>query len=661
MLSKHIKQFGRTALSMGAALTLMLGIISPAMAEEAKTIPVAARIKNIITVDGLEFKDLNSNGALDIYEDWRLGAQERAADLLSQMTVREKVSQMQHPTFVPKADGKIPSYLKKWSQDEDVGFLLVRELPDVKNAAETMNQIQEWCESSRLGIPVVVSMDSVHGCSYVYGATVTPHNLGLAATRDTELVKELADIARQEHIAIGTRMTLSPEADIATEPRWGRVMETFGEDGDLVTEMIVAQIEGFQAGLDGLNNDSILACIKHFPGAGPQMEGVDMAPIISSEESLQTHLKPYYAAIKANVASVMPYYSIPMVLDTTAALGSKATLQDLLRREMGFDGIIQTDWGMIWAIQQSASLFGNEISEEEAVIIGVADAKVDGIGGESIRLIDTIVDLIDKGSIPVEGIDESCMRILKAKFELGVFENPYVDVDYAVSYVGNEKNQALSLRAAQESMTLVKNDGILPLKAEGQILVAGLRAGDMDSLTGGWTSAQPGKTMVEAITDQVGDKATIVYEAEDINRIVELAKESNVAIVAVGEPSYMHTGPWGPDTLELTSSQQEMLEAIKATGAPIVVVAVMGRPYIMSWCDENTSAILCAYYPGSQGGIAIAQTLFGENNPQGKLPFQMPRNMEQVKAQSSDLAFDIEDPLYDYGFGLSYDTTASAQ
>ena len=661
MLSNRMKRLGRVLVSIGTALALVLGGVPAVIAEETKTIPVAVRIKSIITVDGLEFKDLNGNGTLDIYEDWRFTAQERAVDLLSQMTVREKVSQMQHPTFVPKADGKIPSYLKKWSQEENVGFLLVRELPDVKNAAETMNQIQEWCESSRLGIPVVVSMDSVHGCSYVYGATVTPHNLGLAATRDKELVMKLADIARQEHIAIGSRMTLSPEADIATEPRWGRVMETFGEDADLVTEMIVAQIEGFQAGRDGLNTDSIIACIKHFPGAGPQMEGVDMAPIISTEESLQTHLKPYYAAIEANVASVMPYYSIPMVLDTTAALGSKATLQDLLRIEMGFDGIIQTDWGMIWGIQQSASLFGNEISEEEAVIIGVADAKVDGIGGESIRLIDTIVGLVDQGRIPMKGIDESCMRILKAKFELGVFENPYVDVDYAVSYVGNEENQALSLRAAQESMTLVKNDGILPLTAEGQILVAGLRAGDMDSLTGGWTSAQPGKTIVEAITDQVGDKATVVYEAEDINRIVELAKESNVAIVAVGEPTYMHTGPWGPETLELTRSQQEILEAIKATGTPIITVSVMGRPYIMTWSDENASAILCAYYPGSQGGIAIAQTLFGQNNPRGKLPFQMPRNMEQVKAQSSDLAFDIDDPLYDYGYGLSYDTAASAK
>ena len=299
MLTKKSRKLLRRAAASLAALALAAGMApAAALAENAAEQPeIRARVKAIIEVDGLQFKDLNSNGVLDKYEDWRLDADTRTADLLSQMTVREKISQMQHPTFVPKADGSVPSYLKKWSVDEDIGFVLVRELKDVETSAKTMNQVQEWAESSRLGVPIVVSMDSVHGASYVTGATVTPHNLGLAATRDKELVAALADVARQEHLAIGARMTLSPEADIASEPRWGRVMETFGEDSDLVTEMITAQIIAFQNGSDGLNEDSIMACIKHFPGAGPQMDGVDMAPIISSEETLEIHLKPYYAAI----------------------------------------------------------------------------------------------------------------------------------------------------------------------------------------------------------------------------------------------------------------------------------------------------------------------------------------------------------------------------
>ncbi len=658
-MSINLKKAARRAVSILAALALMVSLPAGMAGAEnaAQTVAVVARAKEIIEVDGLQFKDLNGNGALDAYEDWRLDAETRAKDLIAQMTTREKISQMQHPTCVPKANGSVPGYLQKWSEEENIGFVLVRELPSVQSAAEIMNQIQAWCEGSRLGIPVIVSVDSVHGLSYVSGATVTPHNLGLAATRDVALVAELADIARQEHIAIGARMTLSPEADIASEPRWGRVMETFGEDPDLVTEMVVAQVTGFQNGTDGLNSDSIIACIKHFPGAGPQMEGIDMAPIVSTEESLEEHLKPYYAAIEAGVASVMPYYSIPLAVDdTTAALGSNATLQGLLREKLGFDGIIQTDWGMIWGIQQSRSLFGDEVSEEQAILIGVMEGQVDGIGGESIRLIDTMEELHARGDITDEVLDAACLRILTAKFKLGVFENPYVDVDYAAKYVGNAESKAVNLRAAEESMTLVKNDGILPLDPAGKkILVAGLRAGDMDSLCGGWSSAQEGLTIAEAMAQYAGEGAEVLYEAEDVEKIAALAAECDVAIVAVGEPSYMHSPPWGPDTLELTRSQQEILEAVSATGTPIITVVVGGRPYILTWCDENTSAILLAYYPGTEGGIAIAETIYGQNNPQGRLPFQVPRNMEQVNAQESDISFDIEDPLYEYGFGLRYE------
>jgi len=610
----------------------------------------------ILEVDGLKFKDHNKNGSLDVYEDWRVDSETRVQDLISQMTVREKIAQMQHPTFVPKAGGKVPSYLEKWSTDENIGLVLVRELDSVENAAKTMNQVQEWAEASRLGVPIVVSMDSVHGTSYVYGATVTPHNLGLAATRNEELVSKLADIARQEHIAIGTRMTLSPEADIGTEPRWGRVMETFGEDADLVTKMIRAQIVGFQNGDEGLNEDSIMACIKHFPGSGPQMDGIDMAPIVSDEETLQYHLKPYYAALEVNVASIMPYYSSSIYLDiSTAALGSKAILQDLLREEMGFDGLIQTDWGMIWAIQQTRALFEGEISEEEAVLVGVMEGQVDGIGGESIRLIDTMETLHGEGKITDEVLNAACRRVLLPKFQMGVFENPYCDVAYAIEYVGNDESRALSLQAARESMTLLKNDNILPYDSTGKkILVTGLRAGDMDSLCGGWSSAQPGLTIEQALKEYAKEGATVVYAAEDLEQMKAEAVDADLIIAVVGEPSYMHSSAWGTEDLSLTNSQKEMMKVLDATGKPIVTVVINGRPLILTWCAENTEAILMAYYPGTEGGIAIAETLYGMNNPSGKLPVQLPRDMESVLEQSGDVAFDLENPLYDYGYGLSY-------
>lgn len=660
MLTK--KQIKRGASLLAAAV--MAGSLLPAgtFAEDAAyEQPVLnPRVKSIIEVDGYQFIDLNGNGTLDVYEDWRQDADTRAADLVSQMTVREKIGQMQHPTYLPRSDGKIAPYLEKYCTDYGIGMLLIRELNSVQTAAETMNTVQEYAEASRLGVPVLVSMDSVHGLSYVSGATVTPHNLALAATRDEELVTKLAEIARDEHMAIGVRMTLSPESDIASEPRWGRVMETFGEDPDLVTQMVRAQIVAFQNGEDGLNENGIVACIKHFPGAGPQMDGKDTSPIVSDEETLQVHLKPYYAALEVNVGSVMPYYSVPLALDMeNSAIGSKAALQDLLRDQMGFEGIIQTDWGMIWAIQEGlGTMTGEEVSDEEAIIIGVTESRVDGIGGESIRLIDQMEELVGEGKIAEDILTAAATRIVKAKFQLGVFENPYCDVDYAVSFVGNEEHTAVNLEAAEKAMTLLKNDGALPLTANAgqKILVCGPRAGDMMSLVGGWSSEQEGLTIAAAIEQYAGENDEVTFIADDVTAIAEAAKDADVVIVSIGEPSYQHDPPWGYDTLEITSTQQEILETVKAnTKGQIITVVTGGRPYILTWCDENTDAILEAYYPGQQGGIAIAETIFGLNNPTGKTPMQFPRDMASVNSQASDVSFDLENPLYDYGWGLSYD------
>ena len=657
-----IKRFMKRGAALLTALALAGGLATGAGAEEAKKEqPVLnPRVKQILEADGYQFIDLNGNGALDAYEDWRLDADTRAADLVSQMTVREKIAQMQHPTYLPRSDGKIAPYLKKYCADYGIGMLLIRELNSVQTAVETMNTVQEYAEGSRLGVPVLVSMDSVHGLSYVSGATVTGHNLALAATRDEALVTRLAEIARDEHIAIGVRMTLSPESDIASEPRWGRVMETFGEDPDLVTQMVRAQIVAFQNGEDGLNPQGIVACIKHFPGAGPQMDGKDTSPIVSDEETLQIHLKPYYAAIEVNVGSVMPYYSVPLALDMeNSAIGSKAALQDLLREQMGFEGIIQTDWGMIWAIQEGlGTMTGEEVSDEEAIIIGVTQSRVDGIGGESIRLIDQMEEMTAEGKIDEAILTAAATRIVKAKFQLGVFENPYCDVDYAVSFVGNEEHTKVNLEAAEKAMTLLKNDGALPLTANAgqKILVCGPRAGDMMSLVGGWSSEQEGLTIAAAVAQYAGEKDDVTYIADDVAAIADAAKDADVVIVSVGEPSYQHDPPWSYDTLEITASQQEILEAVKANAkGQIITVVTGGRPYILTWCDENTNAILEAYYPGQQGGIAIAETLFGLNNPTGKTPMQFPRDMDSVNDQSGDVSFDLENPLYDYGWGLSYE------
>lgn len=631
-------------------LGLALGGSSVSASASLEQPALGSRHSDLLEVEGLSFRDLNKSGVLEAYEDWRRSVDERVQDLLGRMTLAEKVAQMLHPTFIPKADGSAPPFLKDWAQTKALGFLLVRDIPSGLAAANLMNQIQEWSEQSRLGIPAVISMDSVHGLSYVDGGIVYPHNLGLAATGDIELISRLAEASRAEHLAIGVRMTLSPNADLATEPRWGRVMECPGEDSVFASLMVEAIVTAYQNGIS-LNRESVLTCVKHFPGAGPEFDGVDMAPIVSTTETLPYHLAPFQAAISAGAGSVMPYYSIPLALDTVAALGSKATLEDLLRDQMGFEGIINTDWGMEWGIQQSAGFFGEEISEDDALVIGLT-AGVDVIGGASTRSVADVPRLVEEGRIPAERIDEAVRRVLRAKFEMGIFENPYVDPAVAERVVGSPEHQALSLEAAERSMTLLKNEGALPLSRGARVLLAGARAGDIDSLAGGWTSKQTGLSLADALALEVSD-GQIVYVGEDLDRAAQEAARCDVAVVAIGEPSYMHNPPWGADTLDLTPIQQQMLETLDAAGIKIVTVVLLGRPYILTWCAENAEAILVAYYPGTQGGQAIANTLFGDAEPSGKLPLQLPRSMEQVKAQKSDVAFDIDDPLYDYGAGMA--------
>ena len=404
MLTKKLWRRG-LSLAAAVALTGSLAVGSAFAQEERYQQPTLnPHVKSIMEVDGYQFIDLNSNGELDVYEDWRQDADTRAADLVSQMTVREKISQMQHPTFLPRADGEIPSYLQEWCNEEGIGMLLIRELNSVEAAANTMNIIQEYAEGSRLGVPVLVSMDSVHGLSYVSGSTVTPHNLALAATRDEELVTKLAEIAREEHLAVGVRMTLSPDADLITDPRWGRNQECYSEDTDVVQSLIVAAVQALQGGSE-LTEDSVIATVKHFPGSGGQTDGVDGTPLTIQEDSIDLHLAGFRAAIEAGVAAVMPYgYSTVPYLGGDAvensADQSAAVMTDLLRGELGYTGLIQTDWGLNF--------------------VGATNAGADILGGAGVRSTRQLVEGVDE-----ERLTDACRRILIAKFQLGIFENPY--------------------------------------------------------------------------------------------------------------------------------------------------------------------------------------------------------------------------------------------
>ncbi len=610
------------------ALAAMMGLSTfPALAEDELVQPeLVAKVKNIIEVDGYQFKDLNDNGELDPYEDWRLTAEERADDLLSKMDTTQMAAQMVHLTLVSKKDS--------WFTDSNVGFALVYEyiFDSAKDAAERTNEIQELSESSPLGIPIVFSMDTEAGAAFVSDATFLPDAINQGAANDAELVTKLNTVLKEELKAVGVRMALSPDADLITDPRWGRNQECYSEDTDVVQTLIVAAVQALQSG-DGLNTDSVIATVKHFPGAGAQENGVDASPLTIQEDSIELHLAGFKAAISAGVAAVMPYgYSSVPYLGGDAvensADQSSVVMTDLLRNQLGFTGIIQTDWGLNF--------------------VGAANAGADILGGAGVRSTKQLVDGVDE-----DKLKESCRRILIAKFQLGIFENPYVDVDAASEIVGSEEHKAVAKEAAAKSLTLVKYENASSLAGQ-SFVVAGELATDVRALNSGWTAKDPveitGTTILEALQAKAGeDKVTYIADASEVPSDLT----GVTAVVVVGEKSGTHDPAWGADTLEFPEDQQQLIQALDQAGANVVAVVLMNRAYVLTPVSEAADTVLLAYRPGvTCGAEAVADALFGESAITGKLPFQIPASMDQVLAQREDLPKDIVDPLYEYGYGI---------
>ncbi len=605
------------------AVSLLCGVIQPLTgSEQAETVQPTLGCVNValLEADGFQFKDLNKNGTLDPYEDWRLTPEERAGDLLSRMTAEEKAAQMIHITlFRPQ---------ETWFSEYNLGFALAYQqlMEGPRAAAEWVNTLQEWSERSRLGIPIIISMDSVHGMSWVRGATLFPDQVGLAATGNIELVERLASMQRTEMLAVGVRMSLSPIADLSTDPRWGRNQETFGDDVELASAMVKAAVHGLQNGSE-LSATSVLACVKHFPGAGPQLNGADGKPLVFDAETLGLHLRPFVTAIEAGAVAIMPYgYSkVPYLggdaLDKTAH-ESYEVMTVLLRGELGYSGLIQTDWGMRH--------------------VDSALAGADILGGATPRDIAKIV-----AGVPEERIDRSVFQILAVKFRLGLFEQPYVDPEQAEAIVGSPDHVALARQAATQSLTLLKNDNVLPISSATSILVAGPLAANADALNSGWKCpGHPGITVLEAVEGRAGDDCTVVSTVDAI-------VAPDLAIVVLGEEANTHEGAWGPGKLELPDEQLILIEDLKCAGIPVIAVIIMGRPLVLTDVVDKADAVLIAYRPGMTAGArAIAAALFGDSAVTGSLPWQLPRSMEQVLKQREDLPADIPNPLFERGFGL---------
>lgn len=605
---------------------------------------------DIIINNSFAFKDLNKNGELDDYENWSLPIDKRVDDLISKMTVEEKAGSMFiHIAFVGEngemvespiesnpfspAIPSMPLMLNKLKMNHFNIFNVVTK----ENMLKWSNMVQQIGEKSRLGIPITIASDPRHGVPNTIGPyaytpffSSWPSPLGLAASRDNLLVQEHAKIVREEYRAIGITLALGPMADISTEPRWGRVNGTFGEDSELVSSLTKSYITGLQG--DELDNKSVASMVKHFPGSGPLDGGKDshFPPGIQSYrgDNFDYHIKPFEEAIKIGVSSIMPYYSLPIGItkEEVAAGYNSELLLDLLRNKYSFDGIICTDWAIISDISmpdgelvKPASAYGVENLDISERLKKVIMSGVDLIGGENLTM--ELVNLIQSGQIDESRIDMSISRIMKQKFQLGLFDNPYLEDDMLNIY-DNKFNRDKGIEAQKKSLVLLKNlENILPLSDDSKIFYHGF---DEDFIS-----------------------QNNLY---DYN-------ESQVNVIKVNSPNgrfeseYMFELLLGGGPLDFTLDEvQEYVKIIKEK--PTIIIANLSRPTILTELESNAVAIIADF--GSNDSI-IKDLIYGKFNPSGKLPFDLPSSMESVNNQLEDLPFDLKDPLYSFGHGLSYE------
>ena len=597
----------------------------------------------VLDIDGMSFRDLNKNNELDQYEDYRINTPQRVEDLISQMTLEEKVGTLFHPPVTINPDWMFRLY----SLFVDGGKLTESEIinqhinhfnlygnPKPERLAKRLNNLQKIASRSRLGIPVTISSDPIHevpngggvASFSLDGFSKWPSQLGLAASQNPNLVKQFAEIAREEYLAVGIRTALHPMADLATEPRWARNFGTFGSDNVLSSKLTMAYMDGFQG--ETIDSQSVMTMVKHFPGGGPQEDGLD--PHLFSGRSqiypgnmFDYHVKPFIDAINNNLAVIMPYYGITVnQTSENVAIGfNKDLLTTLLRDELGYKGVICSDWGIIngrhWGV--------GDLSIEERYIKAI-DAGIDQFGGE--KDTEVVIELVKKGLMPLSRIDASVKRILKNKFDLGLFDNPYVEVDQVKSRVNTERNIKLGKEAQKQSMVLLKNDSTLPLEKNINIFVDGFNA----------------KSIVHG---------NVVSDIKDADVIV----------------SYVHTvfngnQPSGIDRLvdNVLSSifpnqdlnfSPEILEKLEEFSSikPLIVIVDLNRPAILDSINQMSSALVGTF--GVDESV-IFETLFGESKPTGKLPFEIPSSMKEVNEQLEDVPDDTMNPTFKFGFGLTY-------
>ncbi|HET7234357.1 MAG TPA: glycoside hydrolase family 3 N-terminal domain-containing protein [Longimicrobium sp.] len=605
----------------------------------------------------------------------------RVDSLLARMTLEEKVGQMTQLTVAafttrdtPHRDSirLDPARLREGIVNRHIGSILNTEQGalTVEGWHAAIRQIQQMAmRETRLGIPVLYGIDFVHGANYTRGGTIFPQNLAMAATFDTALARRAGEITGDEAYASGLPWNFAPVLDVGRQPLWPRFYETFGEDPWLASLLGAGQVEGMQRG------GRVAATMKHYLGYSNPRSGHDRTPAyMSVREVRESYLPPFAAAVRAGARAVMVNSG---EIDGEPLHASRYWLTDVLRGELGFDGVIVTDWSDIIYLNTRHHVAP---TLKDAVRMAVQAGIDMSMTPTDYQFYDDLIALVREGAIPESRIDQSVRRILMLKAELGVFDHPFPDAA-AASRVGSEASAAVSRQAAREAITLLKNDGgVLPLRKDARILLTGPAAHSLTALNGGWTYTWQGadashypdgpRTLLEAMLKRARDvrylPGSAFTDTMDAASAARAARDVDVAVIAIGEDAYAET-PGNIDDLTLPEPQLRLVEAIQATGTPVVLVLVEGRPRVIHRIADRARGIVMAYWPGMQGGEALAEVLFGEVNPSGKLPFTYPRNVNQLVPYDHRNTDEIGPdgptgfrPQWPFGTGLSYTTFAYA-
>tara|TARA_B110000977_G_C11091192_1_gene496930 strand:+ start:1427 stop:3403 length:1977 start_codon:yes stop_codon:yes gene_type:complete len=610
-----------------------------------------------IEIDGNTFRDLNKNGELDVYEDSRESLERRIDDLIQQMTLAEKAGLMFQPPLAFDENGEVierANFKMGYGTYDAINKRLINHFnvhgsAPVTKMAAWHNQIQEFAERTRLGIPLTLSTDPRHSLRdsdmatsvRTEGFSLWPEPIGFGAIGDGAVAEEFGRIANQEYRAVGIRMALHPMADLATEPRWARTVGTFGEQAELSSRLVAGYIRGFQG--ETIGTESVLTMTKHFPGGGPQAKGLDAHQFYGADQAypgdnFEYHLKPFEAAFAAGTAQIMPYYGIPngQTSEDVAMAFNKDIITGMLRGRYEFEGVVCTDWSVIsdkggpGFIAMRARAWGVENLSVADRFVKALDAGVDQFGGEEIP--EVLVQAVEDGLISEGRLDRSVRRILKDKFRLGLFDNPYVNVEEAKNIAGQPSFVEAGRLAQRKSLVLLKNENtesgtVLPLK-------------------------QGVRLYLEGVDPEV---------ASQYGQVVDRLEDADVAILRLKAPyepprtdlylgeniieTILHQGDLDFKGEELRRMRDVM------QSKPTIISIYMERPAVIPEIAAEAAGLIAEF--GAEDN-ALLDVVFGEFNPVGRLPFELPSSMSAVEAQFEDVPHDSQDPLFNFGFGLSY-------